>query len=885
MVGLSTVAHAAGRLLGQPARRVLPAFAAVALISILSTLLVYWMGLRVASANQAVLRNQQIISGLEDLLSTLKDAQVGERGFLLSGDEKVLVPYHAAMARTAAHFGRLYQWSQTGDVDTNLARSVTHLTMETLDGLKEAIAVRRRDGLRGAMASVQSNLGERAMNDLRKQVTLMEDQEKADLAQSMQQRDAATQRRTLATAISSVVTLLFLAWALRRIQQAIASVDRQKQLLAVTLASIGDGVMVTDTQGCVTYLNHEAERLTGWTTQEASDQPLSSIFHIINEQTREPAQSPADSVLRQGEVGGPANHTLLIARDGREIPIDHSAAPMRDSEGVIQGVVLVIRDFTQRRHAEESLHNAAQRLKSHLQHSPVAVIEFDTDLRITRWTDAAHRIFGWTVDEVLGRGMWEIPWICEDDRAKVAGVSAQLLAGTQPCIVSPNRNLRKDGSVIWCEWYNSSLRDEHGKLDSIFSVVLDVTQRVKAQEAAQHARIAAETASKAKDHFIAVLSHELRNPLNPVLAAATMLRRDPRFDANAVEQLEIICRNVELEARLIDDLLDMTRIERGKVELERRRVKLCAIIRRAAEVCMPEIIAKRLDFRMDLGHTTSWVEGDAARLEQVFWNLIKNAVKFTPAGGWVSVRCRHDKEDHVVAEVSDSGKGIEKVDLDRIFNAFEQAERSITRQFGGLGLGLTISKTMVEMHGGSISVHSEGQGKGSTFTVRLPMLRAQARDPAIPPITTEASPPAALGRLRILLVEDHADTARIMGIFLRSRGQVVETADTVAAALKLAEEQPFDLLLSDLGLPDGTGLELMRALRARGSRLPGIALSGYGQEKDVQQARDAGFIAHLTKPVSLPRLEEAIARIAGNGTDPAREAGAARTLATQRRNG
>ncbi len=752
MRGSSIVAHAAGRVLGQPTRRILPAFAAVALISIFSTLLVYWMGLRVASANQALLRNQEIIAGMEDLLSTLKDAQVGERGFLLTGDEKYLDPYNAALARIAAHFDRLYRWSQTGDVDTNLAKSVTHLTMDTLDALKEAIAVRRRDGLKGAMASVQSNLGERAMNDLRNQVKMMEDQEKADLAQSMAQRNAATRDRTLATAISSVVTLLFLAWALRRIQQAIAG-----------------------------------------------------------------------------------------------------------------------------------LHNAAQRLKSHVEHSPVAVIEFDTELRITRWTDAAHRIFGWTADEVLDRSMWEIPWICEDDRAKVAGVSAQLLAGDQPCIVSPNRNRRKDGTVISCEWYNSSLRDEHGKLDSIFSVVLDVTPRVKAQEAAQQARIAAETASKAKDHFIAVLSHELRNPLNPVLAAATMLRRDPRFDAHVVEQLEIICRNAELEARLIDDLLDMTRIERGKVELERRRVKLCAVIRRAAEVCMPEITAKRLDFRMDLGHTTSWVEGDAARLEQVFWNLIKNAVKFTPAGGWVNVRCLHDKEGHVVAEVSDSGKGIEREDLGRIFNAFEQAERSITRQFGGLGLGLTISKTMVEMHGGSITVQSEGHGKGSIFTVRLPMLRAQARDPVLPPITTETSPPAALGSLRILLVEDHADTARIMRILLQSQGHVVETADTVAAALRLADEQAFDLLLSDLGLPDGTGLDLMRALRARSSTLPGIALSGYGQEKDVQQARDAGFTAHLTKPVSLPRLEAAIARIAGEGIDAAREAQAANSDLLTRR--
>ncbi len=384
----------------------------------------------------------------------------------------------------------------------------------------------------------------------------------------------------------------------------------------------------------------------------------------------------------------------------------------------------------------------------------------------------------------------------------------------------------------------------------------------RANRAMEAAKAAAEHASKAKDHFIAVLSHELRTPLNPVLATATMLRQDPRFDADTHEQLEVICRNAEMEARLIDDLLDVTRIEQGKVELHRRPVELGAVIRQAAEVCMPDIKVRKLAFTMNLKSVARClVYGDAARLQQVFWNLLTNAVKFTPAGGQVRVTCRCQGRRQAVVDVSDSGEGIDPIGLTRIFNAFEQAERSISHQFGGLGLGLAISRGLVEMHGGTIEAHSEGRGKGATFTVRLPLLPADTT--SVPVASSAAAPsPAVPPRpLRILLVEDHADSARIMARLLSADGHTVQMAADVATALKLARELPFDLLLSDLGLPDGTGLDLLRALRAQGIALPAIALSGYGQEADVQAARNAGFAAHLTKPLVLRRLQQAIAAI------------------------
>jgi two-component system CheB/CheR fusion protein len=386
-----------------------------------------------------------------------------------------------------------------------------------------------------------------------------------------------------------------------------------------------------------------------------------------------------------------------------------------------------------------------------------------------------------------------------------------------------------------------------------------------AKNSAECAKAAAEQANRAKDHFLAVLSHELRTPLTPVVMGLSMLRDRPGLDPAIGEILEMVRRNIELEARLIDDLLDVSRIAQGKIELARGTVELCTIINRAVEVCRPDIEARRLHFGVDFGPAAPyWVQADVPRLQQVFWNLLKNAIKFTPHGGCVGIRCRPE-ENHVIVEVSDSGIGIEREALSRIFNAFEQAERSITRQFGGLGLGLAISRALVEMHGGQIEAQSAGRDKGATFRVRLPLAAA----PGQPGVRAPAVPPRrAVRPLRILLVEDHGVTAKMMRMVLTSDGHSVETAGDVATALDLAGRQAFDLLLSDLGLPDGSGYDLMRQLRERGHKFPAVALSGYGQGEDIQRSREAGFAAHLTKPASREAVVEAVASVAA-GERPA----------------
>jgi signal transduction histidine kinase len=383
----------------------------------------------------------------------------------------------------------------------------------------------------------------------------------------------------------------------------------------------------------------------------------------------------------------------------------------------------------------------------------------------------------------------------------------------------------------------------------------------------QAARAQAEAANKAKDHFLATLSHELRTPLNPVLMTVSAMQTDPSLPPRFQEDVDLVRRNVELESKLIDDLLDLTRIARGKLELNPEAVDLHAVLEHAMETCCEEDARrKRLKISSDLAATRRFVWGDSARLSQVFWNLLKNAVKFTPEGGSVGLRSWDDADGHtIVVEVTDTGIGIEPDAAARIFDAFEQESRGITRRFGGLGLGLAICKALVDLHGGTIAVTSEGKGRGAAFTVRLATVREPAPRAARPrPVAPSVDGDGNARSLDVLLVEDHEMTARVMSRLLRQAGYDVTVAADVSTAKRWTDERRFDVVISDLGLPDGTGLDVMKHLRSRHG-IPAIAVSGYGMEEDVRQTREAGFSEHLVKPIDLPKLQAAIARVMGWG--------------------
>jgi PAS domain S-box-containing protein len=399
-------------------------------------------------------------------------------------------------------------------------------------------------------------------------------------------------------------------------------------------------------------------------------------------------------------------------------------------------------------------------------------------------------------------------------------------------------------------------------------VFSDITNRKRREEEMREAKEQAERASRTKDEFLAALSHELRTPLTPVLMTAEMLRDDGRLPLDARDALAMMKRNIELEARLIDDLLDLTRIAHDKLALRMEPCDAHSLLALALEMVRNEARARQLVVEVDLRAKRGYVMADPSRLQQVFWNLLKNAVKFTPECGHITVRSEQS-EGQFAVEIADTGIGIAPEAIEKIFLPFEQAgEVQKDRRFGGLGLGLAISKAILDQHGAEIEVKSGGPGLGATFRVALPLTHASFAVPAEIASGARADMvPAqdvdvAQRPLRLLLVEDHEATIDVLRRLLARAGHHVTSATTVAAAMQAAENARFDVVISDLGLPDGTGFELMEDLRSTYS-LRGIALSGYGMEEDVQRARAAGFAAHLIKPVDFNRLQQAVSEMVG----------------------
>jgi PAS domain S-box-containing protein len=391
----------------------------------------------------------------------------------------------------------------------------------------------------------------------------------------------------------------------------------------------------------------------------------------------------------------------------------------------------------------------------------------------------------------------------------------------------------------------------------------------------QSARAEAEAANRAKDRFLATVSHELRTPLTPVLAAVTAMLGDATTPESLRNVLEMIRRNISLEARLIDDLLDLARVRRGSLELKREIVDAHDLIKHVIAICDDDFRQADIELVLELAADAHHINADPIRFQQALWNLIKNAIKFTPARGRVTVlTCDRDLNaspgggdgGSLVVQVSDTGIGVESDAIDRIFEIAEQGGTPATRQFGGLGLGLTLSRSIIERHGGRLSASSGGLGLGATFTVEIPSVPAPAAPADGEPTAADAGAPStspARARLKILLVDDNADTLLFLSTMLCRRGHAVDTASNMALGLRLASEGEHDLLISDIELPDGSGLELMDAIRSR-KPIPGIALSGFGSTGDVEQSLAAGFVVHLTKPVDFRRLEKVIEQVAAD---------------------
>jgi signal transduction histidine kinase len=391
------------------------------------------------------------------------------------------------------------------------------------------------------------------------------------------------------------------------------------------------------------------------------------------------------------------------------------------------------------------------------------------------------------------------------------------------------------------------------------AIAAAITESNRTQVALEQQKDAVEAANRTKDNFLAMLSHELRTPLTPVMAALDTLEADGSRSSGAKNSLAMIRRNVELESQLIDDLLDLTRIAKDKLQLRFGPLDSHEVINNVVEICRPQAQARNLTLQLNLRAGTHHVLGDAAKYQQIVWNLLKNAVKFTAENGEITISSSNPEPQLLAIAVHDTGIGIEPEVMHRIFDPFEQGERAFQRRYGGLGLGLAISKSLAQAHGGTLIARSEGHDRGSTFILTMKTV------PAPPRIVKLTSPVPESRPLRILLVDDHQDTCVALERLLVRRGHLVAAAHNVRSAMETAARNSFDLLISDIALPDGTGTELMTYLHAI-SRIPGIAISGFGMNGDIEKSIDAGFAEHLIKPVKMENLEAAIDRVMATAT-------------------
>ncbi|HYH44950.1 MAG TPA: ATP-binding protein, partial [Thermoanaerobaculia bacterium] len=506
---------------------------------------------------------------------------------------------------------------------------------------------------------------------------------------------------------------------------------RQTERLRVTLESIGDAVITADNAGVIEFMNATAEHLTGWRQSEAAGRPLAEVFVILNEETRAPAESPVVRVLRDGVVAGLANHTVLLARDGREIPIDDCAAPIRGRDGRMAGVVLVFHDISERRGLEREITERAERL-------------------------------------------------AESDRRK--------------------------------------------------------------------------------DEFLSMLSHELRNPLVPIRNALHLLEV-PEATPEVKENARLVLRRqLDHLVHLVDDLLDVSRITHGKIQLSRRKLDLVELTVGVADSLAAAFSRRNLVLAVDRDPSPLCVDADPIRLEQVVSNLLHNAIKFTQPGGRVRISARREGGEAVI-RVRDTGVGMAPSLLRSIFEPFVQADQSLDRTDGGLGIGLTLVRNLVELHGGTVAAASEGPGRGSEITVRLPLADEPAAELAKPIAEAAVEPASSGGGLRVLVVDDNADAAETVALLLRMWGYEARTANDGAQAFEVAAELDPEVVLLDIGLPGLDGYEVARRLRAGaqgGARL--VAMTGYGRDEDRRRALEAGFDEHLVKPVEPATLRAVLAR-------------------------
>lgn len=716
------------------------------LLIIFNAALSYHQTRELKEAADWVAHSQKALAAVEQLVSTLKDAETGQRGFLITDDPMFLEPYNDALANYEKRLDRIANLTVDNPYQQECISRLRGLVKERLNSLARVLALRKDHGIDAAREAIRSGLGREAMVNIRALAAEME-QHEGVLLEQRAQANKQVYRSNIVSGILVALLGLFgigaFAWLLRRHlnaqERSSALIHEQRELLRATLASIGDAVIATDAEGNVTFLNAIAQTLTGTSQGEATGRPLDDVFHIVNEETRNAIENPIRRALREGKVVGLANHTVLIAKDGTEWPIDDSAAPITSEAGRSSGAVLVFREIKERKRQEN-------------------------ELRLNM----------------------------------------------------------------------EALREANQRKDELMAELKEGDRR--------------------KDEFLATLAHELRNPLSPISNALQLwpLVENDHEEMNRLRGM--MERQIRQITRLINDLMDVSRISRGRIQLQKENIDLGTIISGAVESVQSLIDASGDRLTLALPVEPIIIEGDVARLTQVFGNILHNAAKYAGRNGviWIAA----DRRDgQAVVSIRDNGPGIPKNMLSQVFEMFKQVDQTKDRSFGGLGIGLSLVRQLVELHGGTVEARSDGPGMGSEFIVTLPADHSSQPESTTHHTLQQVS---RVPRHRILVVDDVEASASTLAMILTSIGQDVATANDGQSAIRQVLEFKPDLVFLDIAMPEMDGYEVARRLRAN-EGLKGlvlVALTGYGQEEDRRKAIEAGFNHHLVKPTSIDELTQ-----------------------------
>jgi PAS domain S-box-containing protein len=619
--------------------------------------------------------------------------------------------------------------------------------------------------------------------------------------------------------------------------------------LAAIVASSDDAIVSKDLNGIVTSWNQAAERIFGYSAEEMVGKPIAILVP-----PERPDEEPA--ILARIRKGERIDHyeTVRVRKDGTRLDVSVTISPIRDEEGHIIGASKVARDIT----AQKQALIVASRLAAIVESSDDAIIGKDLNGIVTSWNQAAERIYGYSAEEMVGK---PIAILVPPDRPDEEPAILERIRRGERIDHYETVRMRKDGTRLDVSVTISPVRDAAGQIVGASKVARDITQEKALRDELQRRVEELAEAGRRKDQFLAMLAHELRNPLGAISNAVHVLQQSQGSETTRQRATQVLRRQVQHQARIVNDLLDVSRITRGLIELRPEALDLGRLVRETAEDYRVAFEQERIALQLELPESPLWVKADPTRLAQVVSNLLSNALKFTPAGGRVTVRAQPgDDASQGLLTVTDTGIGIEPELLPHIFDSLSQGDRTLARSRGGLGLGLAIVKGLVELHGGTVRAESEGQGQGTTVQVELPLLPAVASEG----LQAKGGSRTEGRALRVLVVEDHQDAAEMLKDLLEMNGYDVQIALTGPEGVRVAHEYHPDVILCDLGLPGMDGYEVAEALRmaSGGVRQRLVAVTGYGQDEDRRRSREAGFQYHLVKPIDPEELREVLLLLA-----------------------